>query len=704
MKSKIIACLILMLTLTSCSTQKNEKSPRPEYNFNCNSFVLGSSDLVINAASFNEHLVFVVNQEGEQLLAEYLYEENCINFLKYKPPESHKIEYIFDCGVNGLWSIERDVSGDYFLKRIGGASKYEAMLDIDDGHFIYSMCFSQNGFVFAVTDSNIIIFDINEGKSYVLRRPVEDCIGICAISSSDIYLIGANGTQNCIIPIDLELFEFKKPISMSRALGSIFPGDLFDCDFCFYDDESLYGFCMADREFLHILNWRDYGITGNSIVELFFSKHESIICLSYSIDGEYVVSEFSLSSSKNETTELVLATYSASADLLEHVAKFNRENSPDCRIRVVDYSNPDIYQDLNNGLMRFNTEIISGQYPDIIDFSNMRSLVEPFASKGLLVDLYGLIDKDYELDRSSFVESVIKLLEKNNALYEAVPSFSISTIVAPVSLSESGKTELPELIIQAKNGIRLFDIGDSNELMRATLYGTINSYIVPGNNGVTFEADSFSSLLELFFYLNNNKSEPQTKPLLYYAGISDFLAIQKYETIIDEEIAFVGFPCCVGSGNSAYISQSLAIVSKCKNIDDAWAFVRSIFTEEYQSSLKVGEGWLSFPTNKNTMNKMIHDSMRKDYFIENGVAVEKSKGGEASSEYSVTYYAATQKHIEKTLELIESVDCVFSYDNATLVNLILEEVQPYLAGNKDINETVKLVQGKVQLYLSEREL
>ena len=74
---------------------------------------------------------------------------------------------------------------------------------------------------------------------------------------------------------------------------------------------------------------------------------------------------------------------------------------------------------------KLNTEIMSGVIPDMFLTENLP--IERYAAKGILTDLYELIDSDAELTRESFVPQIIKACETDGKLYELPASFMVQT-------------------------------------------------------------------------------------------------------------------------------------------------------------------------------------------------------------------------------------------------------------------------------------
>jgi hypothetical protein len=63
---------------------------------------------------------------------------------------------------------------------------------------------------------------------------------------------------------------------------------------------------------------------------------------------------------------------------------------------------------------------------------------------------------------------------------------------------------------------------------------------------------------------------------------------------------------------------------------------------------------------------------------------------------------ATQAQVDQILALIEQTTLLTMRDT-TVLTLIEEELLPFFAGDRSIQETARIIQSRVQTYLSERE-
>ena len=161
-----------------------------------------------------------------------------------------------------------------------------------------------------------------------------------------------------------------------------------------------------------------------------------------------------------------------------------------------------------------------------------------------------------------------------------------------------------------------------------------------------------------------------------------------------------------GVGSALQINEGgYAISSKCAATDAAWQFVRSAFTEDYQTQ----RGW-GFPTNRAAFDARLTDAMTPEYekdengnFIldENGNKKEISRGGWGWGSLQVDFYALTQAEADQVMEIINSTTRVVD-QNDELMNIILEDTQAYFAGQKSLDDVVRQLQSKMNIYINEQ--
>ncbi len=175
-------------------------------------------------------------------------------------------------------------------------------------------------------------------------------------------------------------------------------------------------------------------------------------------------------------------------------------------------------------------------------------------------------------------------------------------------------------------------------------------------------------------------------------------------------VTFKGFPMEDGScGSSFSITNGLSISSTCKDKDGAWSFIREMLLPEDSRQYYSGYGW-AFPSNKTDFEADAAEAMKVEYVTDqegkqvldqDGNPVEESKGGWSwGDSLSIDLVATTQEEYDQIMELYNTVDSISDY-NSSIYEIISEMAGSYFSGDKGLDETASLIQGKVQLYINE---
>ena len=70
---------------------------------------------------------------------------------------------------------------------------------------------------------------------------------------------------------------------------------------------------------------------------------------------------------------------------------------------------------------------------------------------------------------------------------------------------------------------------------------------------------------------------------------------------------------------------------------------------------------------------------------------------------SVTVPSLTEEEVRRFEDFFNSIDKIDITWNGTPMKLVLETCAPYFSGDKSLDETVALVQNRVELYVSEQK-
>ncbi len=483
---------------------------------------------------------------------------------------------------------------------------------------------------------------------------------------------------------------------------------------------SVYGFNFADGNIVELINWIDSDIDTDTINMTIPLPDGRFTCYSY--DWETSQAELIMLTEVSaeeipERTIITLSTPYLDYEIRKAVISFNKTNEK-YRVKINDYSSYATYEDYNAGTTRFNTDLISGNIPDIIVTDSSGNL-DNYIAKGILLDLYTLLEADEDYSKEDFVQSLLKACETDGKMYFFTPAFGISTYVAKTSLvgEELGWTmdDLNALMKKMPDA-KIFSESTKSGILSESIRTSIEQFVDMETGKCSFNTQGFIDLLEFCntfpdeinydemygedfdweeYYTYSETMYRDDKVLLMNTYVSDFDLIRNIEKAqFGEPVTFVGFPASNEKGSVFSPSQKFAITAKSKNIEGAWEFIKYFMTDEYQYNEYL------FPARIDILNKKAEEAMIPDtYENDEGEIVEMENIYYLSTgEINVGY--PDQADIDKTMELINSVTSFINLDEK-LISIIQEEAGAYFSGQKTASAVADLIQNKASIYIAE---
>ena len=115
---------------------------------------------------------------------------------------------------------------------------------------------------------------------------------------------------------------------------------------------------------------------------------------------------------------------------------------------------------------------------------------------------------------------------------------------------------------------------------------------------------------------------------------------------------------------------------------------------------------MGFPTRIDAYEQLIENAMQvyeihvtadgKEIGLSNDMLFDTIDG----SRLDVNRHALTQEGADTIRAMIESIEHVEWHDEM-IMGIIIEELQPFLAGSRSVEDTARVMQSRVQLYLHE---
>lgn len=640
------------------------------------------------------------------------------------------------------WYDSYNYEENYYIRTLdeNGVEKSIVKMDMDavlqdtDYFYPYRVAVSADGTLLSGGDGGVYAFDIATGE-YLYHIECGDWVdNLIAMPDGSVgacyYDYNGNGGEVFAI-FDENKREFGESVPVNGDLYNAIGGS---GKYALYytNGTNFYGFNAETGEAEKLFNWINCDVNGDFLDSYAVLEDGTVVGLLNERDSDYEHATLSLVTISQKPYDQVphkqvitLGTQYLQYDQRNQIINFNRKNDQ-YRIEVLDYSEYNTEDDYSAGLTKLKTEIMSGTIPDILDLNGLPA--KQLAAKGLLTDLYEMLDADPELSREDFFPNVLAALESDGKLYATVSSFSIQTVIGASRVvgDTPGWTyqQLLDALATMPEGCEVFGVGTTRDTVLNTSLTLDMDRFVNWNTGeVHFDSQEFIDLLEFaaqfpseFDWENYEWSDGddsrqrimQGKQMLLDCYLYSLDSLNYYQYIFGgdiDDMTFIGYPCSDGAGSMLSLQAGYAISKNCTDKDAAWQFVRQFLTEAYQDNV------YQFPTNIHSYEKMKIKAMTPEYekdfngnyvLDENGERIEVSRGGMGWSEDDIVwFYATTQEQADKVEELIRNTTRVYD-ENDAIFEIVSEQAAAFFVGQKSAADVAKLVQSKANIYVNEQ--
>lgn len=617
-------------------------------------------------------------------------------------------------------------------------------MEMPESGYYGSIIITEDGTICSTDWTNILLY--GEDGKISATIPMED-----GDSIQNLISLGGNRIAcqlwredgNYLAELDLTTKTLGDAHKLVTNAYAVYPGrDEFD--YTYENNGTFYGCKYDSQDSVKLFSWLDNDIDSSNFNSgLQFTDDGRI----YTMETIYNYSSSSTDAKGNTYNliimepvdpstipvkqQLTLACFSLGWDLRSEIIKFNKSHD-DIRIVVNEYSQYATDDDYTAGLQKLNTEILSGNVPDLFLFNTYDSMpVQQYIAKGILMDLWPLIDSDPELSREDLMTHFFDTLAVDGKLYQLTDSFTLATVAGKTSVVGNGQSwtmdDLTKALNQQPEGTSIFSNYDTKDsILQDCVARNAEAFIDWSTAQCHFDSQEFIDLLtfanqfpaEISYddsgnvimdgvtydtavdAIDSDASRLRSgKQMLYRTELYTFQDYLMAAHMFGEDVNFIGYPTTSGSGNSFNCYSTMAISTKCSNVDAAWSFLRTFLTEDYQTK----DYWGQFPTNKHSFDTMAKQVMTKEYETdpETGKEVESPKVTIWFDENNTEYvYAMTQQELDTFMALYNNTDKIVSYDQE-IYDLITAQTEAFFNGQKTAEETAKLIQSSVSLYVFE---
>ena len=413
-------------------------------------------------------------------------------------------------------------------------------------------------------------------------------------------------------------------------------------------------------------------------------------------DGSFIAKPVDPSTIK-ERTELTIATVYANQDLNDAVINFNRNNE-EYRIKVIDYSTDD--WDWETSITNLQNDIVAGNVPDMIDMSSLNIPWRNWAAKGIITDLYPLMEADATFAKEELLENVREAYEVDGSLYVLPSTIGISGVWVKEKFAEGSTALTPAMLLEMEKelpeDVQLFYYSYQGEVMYNMVYNNMTAYVNYETGECNFNSDEFKEVLAyakeqpVDIVWEEGESLPallkEDKVIFYNMNMHQMPDYQFHKFVFGEDITVLGYAGEDEDGIRIIPSGcAIAITEQCEHKDIAWQFAKTFVSEEYLTGHLV---W-GIPVTQAGLDNFIYEAQHME-----------GTHGYGWDDVNIEIESATDEDVEGFLAILEKAD-ELQYQDTAIMAIIEEEVKPYFEGQKSVDEVADIIQSRIDIYLKE---
>lgn len=580
------------------------------------------------------------------------------------------------------------------LSKIGGTG---------DNSYLADTFFCKDGSIILQYDSMFV--KISSDGSVVGKVETVEWINTAFLDSEDNLFYGGYNMEtgkNQNSRVDFETGKCEPAFEGLPEGASVFGGK--DGKLYASTSEAFYLYNEETKTSDYLFNWLNVDISSMYDLNLEIEEDGTIHFLNESWNEKGMKLEaVTIRKEKNTEENKVETVYYGcnyiDYDVKEKIIEFNKSNGK-YRINVKSYS--DLFEDYETQISQMNLDFTDGKLDLVaIDQDNRNAYIKA----DCLEDLNPYVDRDY--NRSDLFDNVLKAWETDGKLYSISDSFGIYTIMGRKDVLKDMKHLSYSDLLSLRNQYidkDFLSYPTKDTALYYALYIGLDQFVDLKNSECNFECEDFYNVLKFVSTFKDEipsedydgwESIQNGNVIIEPMLIDSFQATEIYGQLFGDQVTFVGYPVSEGNGNLIYARKAFGISSKSNVKEGAWEFLKSLIngTEE--------DYYDGFPILKSRYNDMIEKEMTVETYIdENGVEQKQSKGGWGSANIMLEYYGATQENVDMVTDMISGATNSFSFDNK-IMEIIIEEVEPFMAGQKSPEEVAKIIQSRVKIYLAE---
>ncbi len=587
------------------------------------------------------------------------------------------------------------------------------------------------------SDSEILVLDKNFVK--IASIPTNDYVqDMTTFRDGKVYIAGyfsSNSVSSAggfgVKSVELAANGFGETFTLPSLLGSVEIYRSNDYDFYYSNTDGIYGFNTADQTSELIVSYQNSDISSDRLSSITILDKETF--LASERDDNHESSEMIYKKSPDidlsKVKVIEIATPNRLYELSPAVVKYNKSHT-DSRIFLNDYSKYATDNDYTAGQTKLLNDVINGVYtPDIVVGNIGSDLISTLVEKDLFTDLYTLMDDSFKNDLFGGIKRSFET--KDGKMWGICGKYTLNSLIAKSSdIDGREKWTLAEMLDFAANlpeGTELMNYLTKSSapayLLGNSGYGT---YIDSDNNSCSFDSAEFIDYLNFlktlpdddkFDYESSFNSDDSYAPYregkyaLYQQYYYEIVSFLNQDVVFNtSEVTPIGYPVLDENDWGTTITQytsSYVILNKSENSDLAFGFIKDFIC----SAGNVRYYSYDLPVTKTAFDESAEQFYDFEFvFYMDGSASwgsfdpEHPQTEETLDSPGIVRYF-TKDDAEKIKDMLDNKvgARVISVPSAEITSIVNEEISAYLSGVNNAEETARVIQSRVSIWLAEHE-
>lgn len=592
-----------------------------------------------------------------------------------------------------------------FLSRSDGSERsYLLSSIISDYIYGGGLLLREHDGVFYIQYSRDIIKLDSSGNVLGNIALTSEIIDMQLDESGNIYTLNYNR--------ELECYNSKGALLKKdyRQINSLYASAIYlsDNEIYIMSEDDLYSY-NTDNESLSLLSlWSDIGIYSPYVSKIFKTA------LGLIVQGTDVINEVQClwqlepidGSTRAERTIIEVSYIEDGTRSIPLAAiKFNSAQS-EYKVECKEYSS-------GNSLVNdYELDLISGKLGDVFVMQNNTDH-RKYSDQGAFLELYELIDNDPMMSREDIYPCVLEALETDGSLYVITPEFKLKTLTAKTENLPDGDWDIEKLLTfeaQLNDEASLISGISRSSMMNILLSCGSDEFIDFENGTASFDSELFIKLLEYLKKLPESAggsssvtSYRENKIMLSDDSISsltDYLMVfAKYG--FDSEVTLIGYPSAAGGVCKVIPRIYCGISATSDEIEGSWSFIK--FMMSGANLLDYTKGMQNIPSLRRTLDDWLEIEGESYYYFSDANGSFRGSNKPFTDEKMLSSGRIFHPDEQLFAEFDEFISSASAKPElaSTIMDIIKEEIDPFFAGTKGAEETAKVIQDRVSLYVAE---